>query len=221
MARTCGVLYILTSKCASRHNGVHFFNIRTSKSGANMWCFEHFDLEMCFAPQRRSLFRHRNCQKWSDNGCVLYILTSKCASRHNGVHFFDISTAKSGPDLVLPKVVRTLRQVLRLLCSDKTRLGNQIHVHNHFSFIRYMHLALLTICKIKHTSCYVPGSSAFPTIESGIHHPRKTLQIQIIHCIALQASVGIAAALQTRHFIMLPADLLLKILQASASWYST
>ena len=28
--------------------------------------------------------------------CALYILTSKCASRHNGVHFFDISTAKSG-----------------------------------------------------------------------------------------------------------------------------
>ena len=33
--------------------------------------------------------------------CVLYILTSKCASRHNGVHFFDISTSKSGPTLVL------------------------------------------------------------------------------------------------------------------------
>ena len=32
--------------------------------------------------------------------CVLYILTWKCASRHNGVHFFDISSAKSGPDLV-------------------------------------------------------------------------------------------------------------------------
>ena len=32
-------------------------------------------------------------------GCVLYILTSKCASRHNGVHFFDISTSKSGPRL--------------------------------------------------------------------------------------------------------------------------
>ena len=26
--------------------------------------------------------------------CVLYILTSKCASRHNGVHFFDIATSK-------------------------------------------------------------------------------------------------------------------------------
>ena len=28
---------------------------------------------------------------------VLYILTWKCASRHNGVHFFDIATSKSGP----------------------------------------------------------------------------------------------------------------------------
>ena len=26
--------------------------------------------------------------------CVLYILTWKCASRHNGVHFFDIATSK-------------------------------------------------------------------------------------------------------------------------------
>ena len=105
---------------------------------------------MCFAPQRRALFRHLNFQKWSENGvlctfslrnvlrattactfrhlnfqkwsgpgvfctfwlgnvlrattvctfstsqlpkvvrqwCVLYILTSKCASRHNGVQFF-------------------------------------------------------------------------------------------------------------------------------------
>ena len=74
---------------------------------------------MCFAPQRRALFRHLNFQKWSEPGvfctfslgnvlrattactfstsqlpkvvrswCVLCILTWKCASRHNGVHFF-------------------------------------------------------------------------------------------------------------------------------------
>ena len=74
---------------------------------------------MCFAPQRRALFRHLNCQKWSAPGvfctfwlgnvlrattaytfstlqlpkvvrqwCFLYILTWKCASRHNGVQFF-------------------------------------------------------------------------------------------------------------------------------------
>ena len=114
-----GVFYIFTSKCASRHNGVHFFDIATSKSGPNPWCFVHFDFEMCFAPQRRTLFWHLNFQKWSDaevfctfwlgnvlrattactfstsqlpkvvrTWCVLYILTWKCASRHNGVQFF-------------------------------------------------------------------------------------------------------------------------------------
>ena len=119
VVQTPGVLYILTSKCASRNNGVHFFDIWTSKSGPNPWCFVHFDLEMCFAPQRRALFRHLNFQKWSEHGvfctfwlgnvlrattactfltseppkvvrawCVLYILTSKCASRHNGVQIF-------------------------------------------------------------------------------------------------------------------------------------
>jgi len=70
VARTCGALYILTSKCASRDNGVHFFDIATSKSGPNLVCFVHFDFEMCFAPQRRALFGHLNFQKWSDNGVL-------------------------------------------------------------------------------------------------------------------------------------------------------
>ena len=39
VARTCGVLHILTWKCPSRHNGMHFFDIRTSKCGPNPWCF--------------------------------------------------------------------------------------------------------------------------------------------------------------------------------------
>ena len=74
---------------------------------------------MCFAPQRRALFRNVNFQTWSENGVfytfwlgnvlrattvctfstsqlpkvlrscgVLYILTSTCASRYNGVQFF-------------------------------------------------------------------------------------------------------------------------------------
>ena len=115
------VLYILTWKCASHHNGVHFFDILTSKSGPNMVRFVYFDLEMCFAPQWRALFRHLNFQKWSEHGvfCIFWLrnvlrattactfstsqlpkvvlLTSKCASHHNGVHFFDISTSQSGP----------------------------------------------------------------------------------------------------------------------------
>ena len=107
----------------------HFFDISTSKSGPRPPVFNTFDLEMCFAPQRRALFRHLNFQKWSENGVfctfwlrnvlrattactfstsqlpkvvrrwgVLYISTWKCASRHNGMHLFDIATSKSGPN---------------------------------------------------------------------------------------------------------------------------
>ena len=43
-----------------------FLDISTSKSGPRMVCFVHFDFEMCFAPQRRALFRHLNFQKWSE-----------------------------------------------------------------------------------------------------------------------------------------------------------
>ena len=93
-----GVLPLFTSKCASRHNGVHFFDIATSKSGPRMVCFVHFYFQMCFAPQRRALFPHLNFQKSSETRRVLTLFTSKCASRHNGVHFFNISTSKSAPD---------------------------------------------------------------------------------------------------------------------------
>jgi len=82
------VLYVLTWKCASCHNGVPFFNIWTSKSGPDLVCFAHFDFEMCFAPQRRALFSTSELPKVVRSWCVLHILTSKCASRHNGVQFF-------------------------------------------------------------------------------------------------------------------------------------
>ena len=67
-------LYILTSKCASRHNGVHFSDISTSKSGPTLRCFVHFHFEI----------RHLNFQKCSET----YLFTWKCASHHNGVQFF-------------------------------------------------------------------------------------------------------------------------------------
>ena len=35
VVRALGVFNMLTSKCASRHNGVHFFDVSTSKSGPN------------------------------------------------------------------------------------------------------------------------------------------------------------------------------------------
>ena len=52
--RSWGALYILTWKCASRHSGVHFFDIITSKSAPKLKCFVHFDFEMCFTRKRRA-----------------------------------------------------------------------------------------------------------------------------------------------------------------------
>ena len=75
VVRAWCALYILTWKCASRHNGVHFFDISTSKSGPNPSVFNTFYFQMCFAPQRRALFQHLNFQKWSDNGvfCTFWL----------------------------------------------------------------------------------------------------------------------------------------------------
>ena len=58
--RTPEFFSIFISKCASRHSGVQFFNISTSKSGPNLTCFVHFHFKMCFSPQRRAIFQHLN-----------------------------------------------------------------------------------------------------------------------------------------------------------------
>ena len=102
-----------------------FFDIATSKRGPTLVCFVHFDLEMCFAPQRRALFRHLNFQNWSEHevlctfrlGNVLRattactFLTSQlpkvvrpwCFVHFDlemcSAHFFDISTSKRAPKL--------------------------------------------------------------------------------------------------------------------------
>ena len=54
---------------------MHLFNIVMSKSGRNVWCFQHFDLTACFAPQRRALFRHLNFEKCSGAGafCTFWL----------------------------------------------------------------------------------------------------------------------------------------------------
>ena len=89
----------------SRHIGVQFFDIWTSKKGPSMRCFLHFDLKMCFAPHRRAIFRHPDFKKWSEHAVlctfllhpnfkkrsgpeVFYTFWLENASRHSGVQFF-------------------------------------------------------------------------------------------------------------------------------------
>ena len=53
----------------------------------------------CFVFDVVTLFRHLNFQKWSEREVFFSFFTCKCASRQNGMHFFDISTSKSGPNV--------------------------------------------------------------------------------------------------------------------------
>ena len=132
-------LYILTSKCASRHNGVHFFDISTSKSGPDLVCFLHFDFKMLRATTACT-FSTSQLPKVVREWCALYILTSKCASRYNGVHF---STSQ------LPKVVREwcalyilLPNVLRATTAY-LHLSDLFHSASRLSY-RFAHLHLLS-----------------------------------------------------------------------------
>ena len=100
VVRTWCVLYILTWKCASRHNGVHFLGISTSKSGPRMVCFVRFHFEMCFAPQQCTFWTSQ-LPKVVREWCALYIFILKCASRHSSALFGHLNFQKWSENGVL------------------------------------------------------------------------------------------------------------------------
>ena len=103
---------------ASRHSSIYFFDVSTSKSGPSMVCFciltwkcvapqwralfRHLNLQKCSEYEVLSKFWLGNVLRATTactfstsqipkvvrEWCVSYILTSKRASRHNGVQLF-------------------------------------------------------------------------------------------------------------------------------------
>ena len=96
VVRSWCALYILTSKCASRHNSVHFLDISISKSGPRMVYFVHFDFEMCFAPQRRALFRHLNFQSGGEVRCFVHFDLEMCFAPQRRA-IFHLSSGQLAP----------------------------------------------------------------------------------------------------------------------------
>ena len=101
MLLNAGVFNNLTCKCASRHSGVQFWDIKPPKSGPYPSVFPHFDLQICFAPQRRAIFEHRNFQNGSGNVVFCAFWLDKCAFRHSRVAFWNIATSKMAPPIVV------------------------------------------------------------------------------------------------------------------------
>ena len=110
-------LTLLTWQCASRHNGVHFFNIWTSKSAPRPSVFYTFDLAMCFAPQWRALFQHLNFQECSEPVSFLHFWLG---------NVLRATTACTFPTSELPKMLLD-RQFSTLLTWQCASHHNGVH----------------------------------------------------------------------------------------------
>ena len=82
------VSYILTWKCALRHNGVHFFRHRNFQKWSGPGVFCTFWLQNVFRATTACTFLTSQLPKVVRSCCVLYNLTWKSASGHNGVQLF-------------------------------------------------------------------------------------------------------------------------------------
>ena len=75
VARTCLLLTFWLRNVLRATTACTFSTSQLPKV-VRRWCFfAHFDLEMCFVPQRRALFRHLNFQNWSEPGvfCTFWL----------------------------------------------------------------------------------------------------------------------------------------------------
>ena len=88
VVRSWGVLYILTWKCASRHNGVHFFDISNFQKWSDNGVFCTFWLGNVLRATPACTFLTSQLPKVVRDRQFLTLLTWKRASRHNGVQFF-------------------------------------------------------------------------------------------------------------------------------------
>ena len=85
-------LTLLTWKWASRHNGVHFFDISSTKSGPHLVCFVHFHFQMCFAPQRVHFFDISSA-KSGPNPSVFNTCYFQTCFAHRGANYVKLCTS--------------------------------------------------------------------------------------------------------------------------------
>ena len=116
----CLAVYLSICLCIylSIYRSISLFHLSlclASKGGRRPPVFNTFDFRMCFAPQRRALFRHLDFQKWSGPGvfCTFWL-----------GNVLRATTACTFSTSQLPKVVRTwcVLDILTWKCASR---------HNH------------------------------------------------------------------------------------------
>ena len=147
---------LLTWKRASRHNGVHFFDISSSKSGPMLVCFGHFDLEMCFAPQRHSLLRHLNFQKWSGTVSFWHFWFGNVLRATTACNFSFLTWPAGSAPAALAS----------LLFDPPEPQSLEKHIESRLSYLfAHLHLLSSLIFSLLFFSSLTLPASAFPTVH--------------------------------------------------------
>ena len=153
-------LYILTLKCASRHNGVLILDITTSK-GPGMVCFVHFDLEMCLAPQRHTLFWHLNFQKCCERGVSLAFLLPNVLRTTTACNFSSLICPGGSAPAAWASLLSPLRSSKSFRKHRESRLP---YLFAHLPLLSCLSLSFLIFSLLLFSSLTLP-TSAFPSVH--------------------------------------------------------
>ena len=154
-------LYSLTWKRASRHNGMHFFDISTSKSGLNVVCFVRFGLEICFAPQRRAIFIS-HLTTWLGRPSCYATLLPVLLHFHTYVHATLLPVLFHFHTYVLTTLLPLLFHFHTYVHATLLPLLLHFHTYVHATLlpVLFLHTFMLSGCHFSSTSIHGSGSGS-------------------------------------------------------------
>ena len=161
--RECGVLCILTCKCAFRHSRVAFWHIGTSKMAPGMWCFVHFDLQMCFSPQPRGILEHRNFQNVSGAEVFSTFWRANVLRATAACHFSPVRETATSAPAALAKLLFE-HQEPRLI--EKTqRFATSLTFGAHVELLATDSTRMLIFLLLTLHACWTPCYSLYTHVD--------------------------------------------------------
>ena len=155
MVRTRQCFTLLTSECASRHNGVHFFDMSTSKSAPTLVCVCTLLLgHVLHRAPTACTFSTAQLPKVVQTCGALYILTWKCASR---------STCPS-------KSVQTHTNVGALLEVDMSKKCTPLWREAHVEVKMLKNISFVPLSDIHDTTTTTTATTTTSTATTTVHY---------------------------------------------------
>ena len=123
--------------------------------------FLHFDLEMCFAPQRRALFRHLNFQQWSESGVFCTCLLWNVLRATRACNFSSLIWPAGSAPAALARLLSALQSPKSLEKQSESRLP---YLFAHLHLLASHSFSSLIFSLLDFSSLTLP-TSAFPSLH--------------------------------------------------------